>query len=242
MKSVLFFVAVFSLPVSEAADGGEARPFERVDQRMVSSSVTAFGDPGRTVEYVYENVGDRVITAWEHRCIKATNDGRVGWSSSSRDGFRAAILPRSPSYRRSQLVYPGDTVRTEVGFADDDDGPFAAVSCGMVLAIFEDGSYRGAPEIATPHFARRRAMTLDARRLVDELERIEASGEPSEPLQPERFGIYSERVHSILEGAPDGRSPLKEMKALRQQAENDLEVMVRHLRPVDREMIRELGQ
>ncbi len=141
--------------------------------------------PGQlAVTYTLINTSSKRITAWDFGCIDVLQDGSDGGRTrTSVDAYR--ILEKENEGRemseeaRESLIEPDQRVERKITFdLAEPAGPYAAKSCGPLLAIFEDATYEGAPDLAEEHFTRRAQEAIVAKRHFRELERLIGEGKP----------------------------------------------------------------
>lgn len=227
-----------------ASPMGSLGPVVRVDR---SEPVAASRlDPAPTkVRFVYQNRSGRALTAWSHRCVVASNDGRSGWSGTSVDVFSSLVLPYGIEDVEERLIQPGETLQFEVGEDFHRDGPYAIQTCGLVAVVFDDGTALGSPELLDDIFARRRALAKNVLETLEALQDAEGLGGVSSAESLERVlgrpavrGPYEPQLAGLIaETGRTGRVSSRDLRSLEAQVTVDYERALLHLRPDDRRIL-----
>jgi len=218
-------------------------PLVRVDSPSAAQTLRSSDSFGPS-RFVYRNDGDLAITAWDHRCVVTTTDGRTGWSGVVQDSFTRLFLPagdRQRSVADDGLVVPGETFEVNVGGGFVKDGPYATQTCGIVALILEDGSSRGAPKPLESMFASRRAWVADIGRAASNLKEVLRLGNVDPPRTRSMLEKAASTGHNSSElsellGVFDqtGRLPRDRIEAAVQRLDDEYRQGLQHLRPVDR--------
>lgn len=153
--------------------------------RVESQLETPGTRPGSLeVTYTLVNTSPKRITAWDFGCLDILHDGTDGGlTMTSVDAYRVLEMKnegREVSMEgRDGIVEPNQRVERKVTFDPADQaGPYAAKSCGPIVAIFEDATFEGAQHLADAHFARRAQEAIEAKRNVRDLEKLIERGKP----------------------------------------------------------------
>lgn len=136
------------------------------------------------VTYILVNTSSKRITGWDFGCIDILQDGTDGGlTRTSVDAYRVLEMKSEgrevSSTASDSIVEPGQRIERKIIFDSAEQmGPHAAKSCGPIVAIFEDASFEGAPDLAEEHFARRAQEAIEAKRNSRELEKLLSQGKP----------------------------------------------------------------
>jgi hypothetical protein len=135
--------------------------FADVPSLRVESQVLSEGIGPDVVQVTYNLVNDsrKTITAWSFGCVAANQEGLA-----ENDWFGADVYyvpeegeredPGADTSRRP--IPPGGRIAEIVTYRLEElDGPYAARSCAPILAIFDDGTFEGSPQLAELTFGER---------------------------------------------------------------------------------------
>jgi hypothetical protein len=156
--------AVRPLSLAVALIAGSTLPgslFADVPSLRIESQVLSEGIGPDMVQVTYNLVNDsrKTITAWSYGCVVANQEGLAenSWlgadvyyvpeeGESEDPGADSSLRPIPPGGRIEEIA----SYRLEVL-----DGPYAARSCAPILAIFDDGTFEGSPQLADLTFGER---------------------------------------------------------------------------------------
>ena len=247
-SACLSLVLLLGVPSAAQQGLGPVVEVGSVDVDPIMASV-ADGPGSRfsgMVRCTYQNTGSRAVTAWDHRCLVATNDGRVGWSGTAEDAFPVVQRPDKPGGtepREAGFVDPGETFVVEFGRDWKRDGPFAIQTCGLVAVVLEGGEAIGDPAILDDLFNRRRAIAEDIRRLANQLDGIlERSVDVTTTTELHAAladvpvsSFFKPDIDAVLrESSGGGQLPRQRIQDLRDRVRRSFNEALTHLRPVDR--------
>ena len=178
--AALSCLAVFVLAASWPALADEKEPLFRIE-----SKVEKPGSRKGTLEFTYSlvNTSSQRITAWDFGCIEMLQDGTEGGlTRTAVDGYRSLEMRfqgREGLPLGEEILEPNQRIEKTIVFdRDKQSGPYAAKSCGPLVAIFEDATFEGSKDLADSHFERRTQEAIQARRTYRDLEQRLEQGTP----------------------------------------------------------------
>lgn len=190
------------------AAGSSAADEEQKNLFRVVGKVEKPGPRPDTVEVTYTlaNTSSKRITAWDFGCMEIFQDGTDGGlTTNAIDGYRVAEMQAEGAVTESAITVnaiteskgviepSGRVVRSIVFDRSQLSGPYAARTCGPVVAIFEDTSFEGPAHFADGYFEHRAREAIEARTLSRKLEQQIRQGK-----------AFSEAIES-LSAQPGGR-------------------------------------
>lgn len=174
--------------------------------------------------YTLVNTSSKVITAWAFGCMTATQDGKstVGFGSSDAYSQLANLDSSSGESASGEsaltdgLIRPGQQVEEKVEISLDSlDGPYAAVTCGPLMVIFDDVTYEGDSKLLSSHFKTRAEDARDNYRAYIRLREELAAGWPVEEATARVVAAQKRGIDD-----PEGLNvPISEMTSYQGDAE-----------------------
>lgn len=171
--SALVFILASALAAWPALAAEKERSF-----RIESKNEKSGPRPGTLeVTYTLVNSSSKRITAWDFGCADILHDGTDGGlTRTSVDAYRTLEMRLEGRYEGplsgEGIVEPNQRLEKVIVFDSAElSGPYAATTCGPIVAIFEDATFEGSPKLADAHFEHRAKEAVDARRVHLELEK-----------------------------------------------------------------------